>query len=115
MAWRVSVSCDIIKGQFHEGYKACVYWELFWVMACGYGEVYRHFYSFGDDWEKADRLVKQIVAYPDFTPRNKPGVWFRVYDTQPLRPFTWKPPLMYLLAKERTELGNALKGGKGNG
>ncbi len=84
--WKVTICKDIVKGQWDNTYQSMVYWDFFYILAYRENQFYIHFYQFRNDWEKANKVLKKILAFPDFTPENKPAIWFKIRDTKPIRP-----------------------------
>lgn len=84
--WRVEVRQNVVKNKWNEVYGTYVYFEFYYVLAYRGNECYLHSYEFADDYDKAARLVKKILSSPNFSPRNKPGIWYSVVDAKPVRP-----------------------------
>lgn len=81
--WHVYVQKDILKGTWDKERRMRPYWEHFYVLAISGPRTYVHFYNFEDDYDKAQHLVERIRKDKDFSPENKPGVWFPIVDRRP--------------------------------
>ncbi len=85
--WKVTIRKDVVKGQWDNNYKSMTHWDVFYLLAYRDNQFYIHFYPFGNDWEKANKLLKTIQECPDFTPENKPKIWIKARDIKPIRPY----------------------------
>src|SRR5690348_15791951 len=84
--WEVKLQTDVIKGQYSESHLAWMYYEFHYILATNGTETYIHFCSFRNDWERANWLLEQILATPNFSPKNRSDCWYPIVDRKPIRP-----------------------------
>lgn len=83
--WNIVVQYDEVKGKKITWDGCHQHFHIYHVFAVHGQDAYMHFMSFWDDEESAHFLAGRIRRDKDFTPKNKPGVWFKVVDTKPQR------------------------------
>jgi hypothetical protein len=82
--WKVTIGCDLVRSTFRIDYEACPIYEVYYVLAKQNEKVYIHYYSFVDDREAAEKLVKRIKEREGFNPENS-KFWRIVVDKKPYR------------------------------
>lgn len=98
MEWCIRVQYDEVRGRHYwseDNYSHRV-WHLYYILAIRGTDAYMHFKTYMDDLEGEQgedglitsgivKLAERIRASTNFTPENKPGVWFKIVDTKPQR------------------------------
>jgi hypothetical protein len=124
MAWAIRVQYDEVRGKHYwspdalENEFSYRHYRLYYILAIQGTDAYMHFITFTDNCEGAYHLSDRISAFPNFTPEGKPGVWFKIKDTQPqrLRKRDWRLLLWQTCWREKMQkMRIRYEGGKANG
>jgi len=88
--WTINIKQNVLAGNWSEEFNCRIYYVNFWVLASDGKNHYIHYFFFGEDYDKAAKLVDRIKAADGFTPEGKPAIWIAIRDTKEIKPLPWR-------------------------